>query len=296
MLSVLGPMALGAQVVLLPRFTPEAFWLAAITHGVTWTVSMPPVPGLLLGGDALPPGMWHRLRGTLGAGPVRDWRAFEETYNVGMITGYGSTESTMVTMSPTGREAGARLDPELGGSYCGAPLPRWTEVRISEGEIQLRGGGVFSEYWNNPAATAKAFTEDGWFRTGDLGYLAEGELYLLGRADDRIRRSGENIDPVEVETVLKEHPAVADAGTAGIDDERRGAEVLACVVLAEGASVTCEELIAHCRQHLSSFKVPRYLEFRERLPRTDGTFRIQRAVLREQANPATWFDRYADRA
>jgi long-chain acyl-CoA synthetase len=304
LLSVLGPMSLGAEVVLLPRFTPEAFWAAAVRHRVTWTVTMPPVPGLLVAADSQPAGD-TKLRGTLGAGPVADWLAFEDTYDVGMITGYGSTESTMVTLSPSGREAGDRLTPALGGSYCGPPLPGWTQVRIAGpdglptppgevGDIQLRGGGLFTEYWNNPEATAKAFTPDGWFRTGDLGHLNElGELYLLGRVDDRIRRSGENIDPVEVETVLKEHPAVADAGLTGIPDQRRGTEALACVVLRDGGNATATELLEHCRTQLSAFKVPRYLEFRAELPRTNGTFRIQRAVLREQADPATWFDRHA---
>jgi long-chain acyl-CoA synthetase len=303
-LSVLGPMYLGAQVVLLPRFTPAAFWTAAVDHKVTWTVTMPPVPGLLVGADALSRGGNHSLRSTLGAGAVKDWRAFEEFYDVEMITGYGSTESTMVTMSPSGRQAGACLDSQQGGSYCGAPLPGWTRIRVElndgrlagageAGQIQLSGGGLFSEYWNNADATARAFTHDGWFRTGDLGYLsAAGELYLLGRTDDRIRRSGENIDPVEIETVLKEHPAVADAGLAAIADEFRGAEILACVVRRVGMSVTFTELVEHCRARLSSFKVPRYLEFRDELPKTNGTFRIQRGLLRDQADPNTWFDRY----
>jgi acyl-CoA synthetase (AMP-forming)/AMP-acid ligase II len=310
LLSVLGPMCLGAEVVLLPQFTPESFWRAVLDHRVTWTVTMPPVPGLLVaaadaGGAS---GAGHRLRGTLGAGPAEDWRAFEAGHRVGMITGYGSTESTMVTMSPTGQIAGDRLTPALGGSFCGAPVPGWTRVRVAGpdgvptapgeiGDIQLSGGGLFTEYWNNPDATARAFTEDGWFRTGDLGYLsAESDLYLIGRADDRIRRNGENIDPVEVETVLKEHPAVADAGLVGIPDARRGAEVLACVVPASGRTVSFAELVEHCRGQLSSFKVPRYLEFRSELPRTNGTFRIQRGILREQADPATWYDRYAEQA
>jgi acyl-CoA synthetase (AMP-forming)/AMP-acid ligase II len=299
--------------VLLPQFSPDGFWGAVLDHGVTWTVTMPPVPALLVaaqGGDAARSGAGrsgasHRLRGTLGAGPAQDWRAFEAGFDVGMITGYGSTESTMVTMSPTAEVAGDRLAPVLGGSFCGAPVPGWTRVRVAGprgtpaapgevGDIQLNGGGLFTEYWNNPEATARAFTEDGWFRTGDLGYLsAEGDLYLLGRADDRIRRSGENIDPVEVETVLKEHPAVADAGLVGIPDPRSGAEALACIVPENGMTVSFAELVEHCRVQLSSFKVPRYLEIRDELPRTNGTFRIQRGILREQADPATWYDRYA---
>jgi acyl-CoA synthetase (AMP-forming)/AMP-acid ligase II len=303
LLSVLGPMCLGAEVVLLHQFTPDGFWRAVRDHGATWTVTMPPVPALLVSAGAS--GKGHRLRGTLGAGPSEDWRAFEAGFDVGMITGYGSTESTMVTMSPTGEVAGDRLTPALGGSFCGAPVPGWARVRVAGprgtptapgevGDIQLNGGGLFTEYWNNPEATARAFTEDGWFRTGDLGYLsAEGDLYLLGRADDRIRRSGENIDPVEVETVLKEHPAVADAGLVGIPDPRRGTEALACIVPEKGATVSFTELVEHCRAQLSSFKVPRYLELRDEMPRTNGTFRIQRGILREQADPATWYDRYA---
>jgi acyl-CoA synthetase (AMP-forming)/AMP-acid ligase II len=305
LLSVLGPMSLGAEIVLLPRFDAGEFWSSVERHRVTWTVTMPPVPGLLAARGSGPS---HQLRGTLGAGPAADWRAFEDAFDVGMVTGYGSTEATMATLSGTGQASGARLDPELGGSFCGAALPGWTELRVARpdggpagpgetGEIQLRGGGLFTEYWNNPGATARAYTEDRWFRTGDLGYLSEhGDLYLLGRADDRIRRNGENIDPVEIETVLQEHPAVADAGLTGIPDERRGAELLACVVLAEGAELGAAELIEYCRGQLSSFKVPRFVQFRTELPRTNGTFRIQRAVLREQADPASWYDRFAERA
>ncbi|HEY1972224.1 MAG TPA: class I adenylate-forming enzyme family protein [Pseudonocardia sp.] len=308
LLSVLGPMCLGAEVALLPRFGVEEFWRSVVDNRVTWTVTMPPVPGLLVAADAPPARGAHRLRGTLGAGPAPAWRDFEDAFDVGMVTGYGSTESTMVTMSGTGRASGALLAPDRGGSFCGAPLPGWTRVRVSRpdggsagagepGEIQLRGGGLFSEYWNNPEATARAFTEDGWFRSGDLGYRGDGgELYLLGRADDRIRRNGENIDPVEIETVLREHPAVADAGLTGIPDEHRGAEILACVVPRDGAQVSAEELVEFCRGQLSSFKVPRFVQFRTELPKTDGTFRIQRAVLREQADPSRWYDRFAERA
>jgi acyl-CoA synthetase (AMP-forming)/AMP-acid ligase II len=305
LLSVLGPMCIGAEIVLLRKFTVDGFWAAAVEHGVTWAVTMPPVPQLLVNSDVLDCGMGHRLRSTLGAGPATDWLAFEDRYGLGMTTGYGSTESAMVTISPTGREAGWRLEGVQGGSYCGAPLSNWTKVRVMSndgraagvaqvGELQLKGGGLFSEYWNAPEATTRAFTADGWFKTGDRGYLgAEGDVYLIGRTDDRIRRNGENIDPVEIETVLKEHSAVADAGVTAIPDDLRGAEMLACVVRQANSTVTFAALIEHCRAHLTSFKVPRYLEFRDELPRTAGTLRIQRQVLREQADRVTWFDRYA---
>jgi acyl-CoA synthetase (AMP-forming)/AMP-acid ligase II len=297
-------MFMGSEIVTLPRFDPQSFWRAACDYKVNWTVTMPPVPAMLVEAVAARPKR-HFLRETLGSGTPKDWNTFERVHGVDMSSGYGSTESTLVTISPSARVAGARLESPLSGSYCGSAIPGWSDVRITAedtspmapdepGDIQLRGGALFSRYWDNDAATRTAFTEDGWFRTGDIGYLnIAGDLYLMRRGDDRIRRNGENIDPAEIEAVIKEHPAVADVGVAGIPDARRGEEILACIVVVPGMAISQTEILTHCEKVLAKFKVPRYIEFRSHIPRTSATLRVQRTVLRQEANKQTWHDRFS---
>jgi acyl-CoA synthetase (AMP-forming)/AMP-acid ligase II len=137
------------------------------------------------------------------------------------------------------------------------------------GEIWIRGPEVMVGYWNLPEATAAAITPDGWFRSGDLGYLdADGYLYLNDRVKDMIISGGENIYPAEVENALMSHPAVADVGVIGVPDDQWGETVKAIVVRAPGATVTERELIAYAREHLAHYKAPRSIDWADALPRT----------------------------
>ncbi len=123
-------------------------------------------------------------------------------------------------------------------------------------------------YWNRPEDTEQTF-RDGWFLTGDLGYMdEEGYFYVVDRKKDMIIASGFNIYPREIEEVLYEHEAIQECVVAGIPDPYRGETVKAYIVLKEGASVTEEELDKYCRENLASFKVPRLYEFRTELPKT----------------------------
>jgi acyl-CoA synthetase (AMP-forming)/AMP-acid ligase II len=137
------------------------------------------------------------------------------------------------------------------------------------GEILLRGPKVVSGYWNNPEATAAAFTADGWFRTGDIGHLdKDGYLYIDDRKKDMIVSGGENVATSEVERVLYEHAAVLEAAVVGMPDAKWGEVPRAFVVLRPGtAGVTAEALIAHCRARLAGFKTPKQVLFLEVLPR-----------------------------
>jgi long-chain acyl-CoA synthetase len=123
-------------------------------------------------------------------------------------------------------------------------------------------------YWRRPDANATAFT-DGWFHTGDIGYLdPDGFLYLVDRAKDMIIRAGENVYCVEIENVLFDHPDVVDAAVVGVAHKTLGEEVKAVVQLRPGSDATSEDLRAFCREHLADFKVPEYVELRdEPLPR-----------------------------
>ena len=137
------------------------------------------------------------------------------------------------------------------------------------GELLIKGECLFSGYWQDPAATAAAFTADGWYRTGDIGRLTEdGYLYILDRAKDMVISGGENIYPAEVEAVLARHPAVAEVAVIGRPDPTWGEAVHAVIRLTDGADVTGDEVIGWCRDRLAHFKCPKTVEFTGPLPRT----------------------------
>jgi len=136
------------------------------------------------------------------------------------------------------------------------------------GEILLRGPKVVSGYWNNPEATAAAFTADGWFRTGDIGHLdSDGYLFIDDRKKDMIVSGGENVATSEVERVLYENDAVLEAAVVGMPDARWGEVPRAFIVMRPGSEITAEALIAHCRARLAGFKTPKEIVFLEALPR-----------------------------
>ena len=149
------------------------------------------------------------------------------------------------------------------------------------GELLIRGECLFSGYWRDPKATAAAFADGGWYRTGDIARLtADGYLYILDRAKDMIISGGENIYPAEVEAVLARHPAVADVAVLGRPDPTWGEAVHAVIIPAAGP-VPAEEIIAWCRDRLAHFKCPKSVEFTDSLPRTT-TGKVLKRELRAQ--------------
>ena len=146
------------------------------------------------------------------------------------------------------------------------------------GEVVVRGGGVTAGYDHNPAANEQAFT-DGWFRTGDQGYVdADGYLYLTGRLKEIINRGGEKISPVEIDRVLSDHPEVQQAIAFALPHETLGEEVAAAVVLREGASVDEAALRAYVASRLAAFKTPRRIVFVDEIPK-GPTGKLQRVGL-----------------
>jgi malonyl-CoA/methylmalonyl-CoA synthetase len=211
---------------------------------------------------------------------------FQQTFGYTLLERYGMTETGMNCSNPL-------LGERRIGSV-GRPLPG-VEVRIvhsetgeplSDGEIgdvQLRGPNVFKGYWKQPDKTSASFSTDGWFKTGDLGYLeADGYLTLCGRSKDLIISGGLNIYPPEVERVLMEHPAVNACAVIGCPDAEWGEKVTAVVVLNRGESITGEELIRFCRERLAPYKSPKSIVFRDDLPR-NAMGKVQKAELRKNA-------------
>jgi fatty-acyl-CoA synthase len=178
---------------------------------------------------------------------------------VEIVQGYGLTEAApnVLCLAPE--------DARRKSGYAGKPYP-YVECDLSdEGELLVRGPNVFAGYWRNEEATANAF-RDGWLLTGDVAERDdEGNYRIRGRLKDMVVSGGENIYPAEVEAVLHEHPAVADAAVVGAPDERWGEVCIAFVVLEE--PVTDEELRQHCYDRLARFKVPKAFHFVDELPR-----------------------------
>jgi malonyl-CoA/methylmalonyl-CoA synthetase len=194
---------------------------------------------------------------------------------------YGTTESGLDVSNPV---TGPRPD------TLGVPLPGvLARVQAADGpadpgqdgEIQVRGPHVFAGYWNDPDATAAAFTPDGWFRTGDIGTVdpATGHLMIRGRTKEMIISGGLNVYPREVEIALESHPSVAEAAVAGVPDERWGERVTAWVVLRNGHDLDEEGLIAHARSVLAAYKCPKRVFQRAELPR-NHLGKIVRSELR----------------
>jgi long-chain acyl-CoA synthetase len=158
----------------------------------------------------------------------------------------------------------------------GRPLPAG-----DTGEVCARGGNYMIEYWRQPEATAEVF-RDGWYHTGDAGYLDEdGYLYLVDRVKDMIVTGGENVYSSEVENALAGHPAVLQVAVIGIPHEQWGEAVHAVVVLREGHEVTEEELVDHSREWIAGYKVPKSIEFRaEPLP-LSGAMKVLKRELRD---------------
>ena len=189
-------------------------------------------------------------------------RAFDELPFQLLATGYGLTEGGTATLSRPGDS------PEEIATTAGLPLGG-VELRIADdGEVLMRGFTVMQGYLDDPAATAEAVDSDGWLHTGDLGTLdAAGRLRIVGRKKDMFIVGGFNAYPAEIEGFLLEHPAVAQAAVIGVPDERMGQVGKAFIVAKDGGpTISGEDLVAWSRQRMAGFKVPRYVEFLDKLP------------------------------
>ena len=217
--------------------------------------------------------------------PDEAFSGFQSTFGYTLLERYGMTETGMNCSNP--------LNGERRIGSVGMPLPG-VEVRIVNaetravlstgdiGEVEIRGANIFKGYWRQPEKTSASFSADGWFKTGDLGYLeADGYLTLCGRSKDLIISGGLNIYPPEVERVLAEHPAVNACAVIGCPDREWGEKVTAVVVLEKTESVTGEELMRFCRERLAPYKSPKAIVFRDDLPR-NAMGKVQKAQLRKE--------------
>lgn len=278
-----------SKMVLLPKFDIEQTLKAIDKHKPTLFPGAPTMYIGLLNHPEIGKYDLSSIKACLSGSaplPVEVQEKFEAITGGKLVEGYGLTETSPVTH--VNFIWGNRVKGSIGVPWpdTDAVILRSSDGTILPpgeiGEIAIKGPQVMKGYWNRPEDTAMTFI-DGWFLTGDLGYMDEnGYFYVVDRKKDMIIAGGFNIYPREVEEVLYEHDAVQECVVAGIPDPYRGETVKAFIVLKEGKSVTEEELDKYCRQNLAAFKVPRYYEFRKELPKTAVGKILRRTLVEEE--------------
>jgi acyl-CoA synthetase (AMP-forming)/AMP-acid ligase II len=287
--AVLSSLSAGASVVCTPGFNAFKFFTWFDGARPSWYTAVPTMHQAILGMVARRPagsnlGRLRFIRSSSASLPPQIMTELEQVFGVPVIEAYGMTEAAHQMASnplpPRPRFAGSvgiAAGPEVAiMDDDGTILPP-----DSIGEVVIRGRNVTAGYENNPSANAKSFT-NGWFRTGDQGKLdADGYLRLTGRLKELINRGGEKISPLEVDTVMMDHPAVAQIVTFAIPHDKLGEEVAAAVILQEGASATEQELRDFASGRLAAFKVPRKIVFLAEIPKS-ATGKLQRIGLAEK--------------
>ncbi|MEO8697194.1 MAG: AMP-binding protein [Acidimicrobiales bacterium] len=278
MYSIAVPAAFGGHVVTVPFFDPSVVLRALAQHQPQVTMMVPTMISLLFSHPDFHDDALSTLTDLIyGAAPmprvlVERLRTRYPTLN--LWQGYGMTESSsLVTLlGPDEHRNGDRYLSSAGRAVPGVTISirdfGGSEVPAgTTGEVCVQGGNFMTSYWDQPAATVEAF-EGGWYHTGDAGYLdADGYLYLVDRVKDMIVTGGENVYSIEVENALASHPAVAQVAVIGIPDSKWGEAVHAVVVTRDGSAVTFDELVAHARDSIGAYKLPKSIEFRtEPLP------------------------------
>ena len=268
--NVLGSaLAAGASCEMLAQFEPEIAWNRLASGEVTVFSAVPTIYHRLIAAwdaaDSAQQRTWsdgsRRARLMMSGSAALPLRTLERWRGITghtLLERYGMTETGMILSNP--------LHGERRTGSVGTPLPG-VEVRLADGEIEVRGPGVFSEYWGRPGDTRDAF-RDGWFRTGDVAVLEDGAYRLLGRTSiDIIKTGGYKVSALEIEDAVREMPGVADCAVIGVVDDEWGQRVCAVVELTANAALTIGALRDALKTTLAPYKVPRELRVVPALPR-----------------------------
>ena len=285
--TVVAPLVSRGSLVMPHKFSTSNFWELISEYRCTWFSVVPTIISYLASatnveGKHLNLAQLRFGRSASSALPPSLHKDFENKFSVSIVETMGLTETAAPVFSnpvdPAKRKYGSPgvavgneakiIDKE------GNELPRGIR-----GEIMIRGDNVMKGYYKAPDLTARAIGADGWFHTGDLGYMdADGYVFVTGRIKELIIKGGENIAPREIDEVLYQHPAVLEAAAVGIPDEHYGEEIMGCVVLKPDCTATEEELRCHCIKRLGEFKAPKKIKFMQALPKGPSG-KIQRLKL-----------------
>jgi long-chain acyl-CoA synthetase len=266
--------AAGATLALVPRFNPDTVLQTIQRDRVTVFEGVPTMYAALLAHPGRDRFDVHSLRTCVSGGaalPVEVLHGFERAFGCVVLEGYGLSETSPVaSFNHPDRE---RVPGSIGTPIEGVEMRVVDDERRElppgeAGEIAIRGHNIMKGYLNRPEATAQAIDADGWFYTGDIGRAdAQGRYYIVDRKKDLIIRGGYNVYPREIEEVLYEHPAVAEAAVVGIPHAELGEEVGAAVALKPGSTATADELRRYVKETVAAYKYPRHIWLVDRLPK-----------------------------
>ncbi len=273
------------DIVMHEKFDPFRTWKTIEEEKITLFMAVPTIYMRLIDAyerlDRKPDISSMRLF-ISGSAPLTKtlFEKFEKITGHRILERYGMSEAGMITSNPYDKEK--RVPLSVGYPLEGCELKIVKEGKIAKpfevGEVYIKGTNVFKGYWQMPDKTKESF-EDGWFKTGDMGYLDEtGRLFLVGRSKELIITGGLNVYPKEVENVLDAHPAVKESAVFGVKDEEYGERVEAAVVLKENANNKGNELIEFTKQHLAHYKCPKKIHIVEELPK-NAMGKVQKHIL-----------------
>jgi crotonobetaine/carnitine-CoA ligase len=295
-LSFMPALLSGARTALAERFSASRFWHDVNRYGCTEFNSLGSIVPILFKADPRPDDADNPLRLMVAAATPKDiFRPFEERFGLSLVEIYGMTEFGLPLMNNLhDRKPGACGRPRR----CAVKLVDDNEIPVgpnSVGELLVRPDGDYCmllEYYNMPEKTVEAW-RNLWFHSGDyFTFDDEGYYYFVDRKKDALRRRGENISSYEVEKSINTHPAVLESAAVAVKSPMGEDEVMVCLVLRPGFSLTPEELMSHCEKRMAYFMIPRYLRFMEGLPKTP-TERVQKHLLRSAGVTADTWDREA---
>ncbi|HEX7928584.1 MAG TPA: AMP-binding protein [bacterium] len=302
LMQLYGTLVAGATAIIVPTFSASRWLDDIIKYEVTVTNLLGVMSDFVWRQPPRPQDKQHKLRTIIAVpNPPEIAAKFPSRFGVTLIEGYGMTEVNICLYFP-------RNEPTRLGS-CGKPYSQFFDVRIADpdtdetlppgqlGEIVVRPKEPYCFMAGYNAMESKTIEawRNFWFHTGDAGKMdADGYFYFVDRIKDTIRRRGENISSYEIEVVLNEHPAVAEAAAIAVKSDIQGGEdeVKACLVLKPGQAVTPEALLDFCQTRMPYFAVPRYVEVLPELPKTP-TSKVQKAKLRQSGLTAATWDREA---
>ncbi len=296
--SVLASIEAGARLLMETQFSASSFIDTCRERGITAFNYMGALLTMLMKQPERSDDAENPVRVAFGApAPVELWEPFERRFGVTLLEVYGMTEtSTSLMNTVTSRRVGSAGRPvqhfeveihDEEDRRCPPGLPGEIVVRPRLPDVMFRG------YFGMPDATLTAF-RNLWFHTGDRGVMdADGWFFFIDRMKDCIRRRGENISSFEVEQVVNTHEAVLESAAFGVPSELTEEEVMVAVVLRPGRSLDLADLIAHCREGMAHFAVPRYLRLMDELPKTPSQ-RVQKYLLRQEGLTSDTWDRESD--
>lgn len=293
-LGVMPTLICDSRMVIMEKFSASRFWDDIRKYDATIAHAIFSMLTILLNQPEKAEDRDHRLRAIYMGGSSLS-PAFEKRFDTKVLEVYGATENGCVTMSPYGQEK---------PGTCGKENTEHFEVKIVDGEDNEVAAGTPGEvilrpkkpyvmmmgYYKMPEATVEAF-RNLWFHTGDRLYKdQDGYFHFVDRLKDTIRRRGENISSFEVERVVNLHPNVLESAAVPVPSELGEDEVKVCVVVEQGKSLLPEELLAYCEDRMPYFMIPRYIEFKENLPKTE-TSKIEKYKLKTEGVTENTWDR-----